>query len=195
MKKLLLIIISLLLFSCKTREKAVSKSETETLQNFESTAKIQRKTLEFNLDKSIFSKEFRQKFSSEENLRNEKKNVDKGKEYYENGNLKKEWERDLSELSESNKKIISELEEKINIEKESSKYWSESSDMYYNAWQKETEKTKSYEMQLKAKDNIRWYLIVLCIVLGAFLPTLFRIFKSWLFSLNPVMKLIEKYKN
>ena len=35
------------------------------------------------------------------------------KEYYENGNLKKEWERDLTEFSESTKKTFVELEERI----------------------------------------------------------------------------------
>ena len=112
MKKLLLIIISLLLFSCKSREKQVQKSETKTETKSEATARIEEKTFEIIFDKSILKNDFSYKNSSEETSKQEKKNVDKGKEYYENGNLKKEWERDLSEFSEKTKKTFTELEER-----------------------------------------------------------------------------------
>ena len=93
-------------FSCKTREKQTQKSETQTETKSEASAKIEEKTFEIIFDKSILKNDFSYKNSSEENSKQEKKNVDKGKEYYENGNLKKEWERDLSELSESKKKHL-----------------------------------------------------------------------------------------
>ena len=52
MKNLLLIIISVLLFSCKTREKAVQKSENQSEKKSEATYKIEDKTFEIIFDKS-----------------------------------------------------------------------------------------------------------------------------------------------
>ncbi len=76
---LLLIIISVLLFSCKSREKSVQKSETQTEKNSEATYHIEEKTFEIVFDKSKISKDFSFKNSSEETSKQEKKNVDKGK--------------------------------------------------------------------------------------------------------------------
>ena len=140
-------------FSCKTREKQAQKSETQTEKKSEATARIEEKTFEIIFDKSILKNDFSYKNSSEETSKQEKKNVDKGKEYYENGNLKKEWERDLSELSESTKKTFTELEERIVKEQEVSKYWENSSNHYYQILEEEKSKSKSYQMQLKAKPT------------------------------------------
>ena len=179
MKNLLLIIISLLLFSCKIREKQVQKSETQSEYKSESTARIEEKTFEIIFDKSVLKNDFSYKNSSEETSRQEKKNVDKGKEYYENGNLKKEWERDLSELSESTKKTFTELEERIIKEQEVSKYWEDSSNHFYKAFEQEKTKTKEYEMKLKAKETFTWQMFFVGVVLGVFLLPILR----WVWSL------------
>jgi hypothetical protein len=192
---LLLIIISVLLFSCKSREKAVQKTETQSEKKSEATYHIEEKTFEIVLDKSKISKDFSYKNSSEESSKQEKKNTDKGKEYYENGNLKKEWERDLSELSESTKKVFTELEEKINSEKETSKYWENSSNHYYQLLEEEKSKSKSYQMQLKAKPKLTWQWFLVGLLVGWIaLPNIWRWFKSWLLRFNPYLKLVEKVK-
>ena len=195
MKKILLIIISLLLFSCKSREKAVQKTETQTEKKSEATYHIEDKTFKIVFDKSKISKEYSYKNSSEESSKQEKKNVDKGKEYYENGNLKKEWERDLSELSESTKKVFTELEEKISEETEKSKYWENSSNHYYQLLEEEKSKSKSYQMQLKAKPKLTWQWFLVGLLVGWIaLPNVWRWFKYWLLRFNPYLKLVEKVK-
>ena len=104
--KIFLLLVISILTSCKTREKEVSKNETKSETFSESEIKIEIKTIDFVFNKSLFTRDFSYKSSAEETGKTEKKNIDKGKEYYENGNLKKEWERDLSELSESTKKHL-----------------------------------------------------------------------------------------
>ena len=116
--KLVLMCVLVFNFSCKTREKQVQKSETQTNTKSEATARIEKKTFEIIFDKSVLKNDLSFKNSTEETSKQEKKNVEKGKEYYENGNLKKEWERDLSELSESTKKTFTELEQRIIKEQE-----------------------------------------------------------------------------
>lgn len=195
MKKILLIIISVLLFSCKSREKNVQKTETQSEKKSEATYHIVDKTFEIVLDKSKIFKDFSFKNSSEESSKQEKKNTDKGKEYYENGNLKKEWERDLSELSESTKKVFTELEEKISEETEKSKYWENSSNHYYQVLEQEKIKTKDYAMKLKAKETFTWQMFFVGLLIGWIaLPNVWRWFKSWLLRFNPYLKLVEKVK-
>ena len=111
--KLLLVCVLVFLFSCKTREKQVQKSETQSEYKSESTAKIETKTFEIVQDKelSIFDKSnFAQ---NSESSKTETKNVEIIKEYYENGSLKKEMQRNFSELAETKKNDITELEEKM----------------------------------------------------------------------------------
>ena len=183
------------IFSCKTREKSVSKSETQSEYKSEATARIEEKTFEIIFDKSVLKQDFSYKNSSEESSKQEKKNTDKGKEYYENSNLKKEWERDLSELSESTKKVFTELEEKINSEKETSKYWENSSNHYYQLLEEEKSKSKSYQMQLKAKPKLTWQWFLVGLLVGWIaLPNAWKWFKSWLLRFNPYLKLVEKVK-
>ena len=182
-------------FSCKTREKQVQKTETQTEKKSEATYKIEDKTFEIVLDKSVLKQDFSYKNSSEETSKQEKKNVDKGKEYYENGNLKKEWERDLSELSESAKSVLEELNTKLIKETETSQYWEESSDFYMKSLDQEKTKTKDYEMKLKAKETFAWQMFFVGLILGwLILPTLFRWVKSWLLRFNPYLNLVEKVK-
>ena len=184
------------LIGCKSREKAVQKTETQTEKKSEATYHIEDKTFKIVFDKSKISKDFSYKNSSEESSKQEKKNTDKGKEYYESGNLKKEWERDLSEFSESTKKVFTELEEKINSEKETSKYWENSSNHYYQLLEEEKSKSKSYQMQLKAKPKLTWQWFLVGLLVGWIaLPNIWRWFKSWLLRFNPYLKLLEWIKN
>ena len=181
--------------SCKTREKSVSKSETQTEKKSEATARIEEKTFEIIFDKSVMKNDFSFKNSTEETSKNEKKNVDKGKEYYENGNLKKEWERDISEFSESTKKTFTELEERIIKEQEVSKYWENSSNHFYKAFEQEKTKTKDYEMQLKAKETFTWQMFFVGLIIGwLFLPSLFRWIWSWVKRFQPYIALVEFLK-
>lgn len=183
-------------FSCKTREKQVQKSEKQTETKSESTAKIEEKTFEIIFDKSVLKNDFSYKNSSEETSKQEKKNVDKGKEYYENGNLKKVWERDLSELSESTKKTFTELEERIIKEQEVSQYWEDSSNHFYKALEQEKTKTKDYAMQLKAKETFTWQMFFVGLVIGwLLLPSLFRWVFSWVKRFQPCIKFVEWIKN
>ena len=195
MKKIINLLLAFFLvfaFSCKTREKQVQKSETQSEYKSEASAKIETKTFEIIFDKSVLKNEFSYKNSSEETSKQEKKNVDKGKEYYENGNLKKEWERDLSELSESTKKTFTELEERIIKEQEVSKYWEDSSNHFYKALEQEKTKTKDYAMQLKAKETFTWQMFFVGLILGwLLLPSLFRWMFSWVKRFQPYLALVE----
>lgn len=190
--RLMLVCVLVLAFSCKTRGKQVQKSETQTETKSEATAKIEEKTFEIIFDKSVLKNDFSYKNSSEETSKQEKKNVDKGKEYYENGNLKKEWERDLSELSESTKKTFTELEERIVKEQEVSKYWESSSNHYYQLLEEEKTKTKDYEMKLKAKETFTWQMFFVGLIIGVFLLPILRWFRSWLLRFNPYVNFLEK---
>ena len=199
MKKLvkttIFFLILAVLAGCKSREKQVQKSETQTETKSEASAKIETKTFEIIFDKSILKNDFSYKNSSEETSKKEKKNVDKGKEYYENGSLKKEWERDLSEFSESTKKTFTELEERIINEQEVSKYWEDSSNHYYQLLEEEKSKSKSYQMQLKAKPKLTWQWFLVGLLVGWIaLPKVWKWFKSWLLRFNPYLKLVEKVK-
>ena len=195
-KTAIFFLILAVLAGCKTREKQVQKSETQTETKSEASAKIETKTIEIIFDKSVLKNDFSYKNSSEETSKQEKKNIDKGKEYYENGNLKKEWERDLSELSEATKKTFTELEERIVKEHEISKYWEDSSNHFYKAFEQEKTKTKDYQMQLKAKETFTWQMFFVGVILGwLFLPSLFRWLWSWVKRFQPWIKFVEWIKN
>lgn len=199
MKKLvktaIFFLIIAVLAGCKTREKQVQKSETQTETKSEALAKIESKTFEIIFDKSVLKNDFSYKNSSEETSKQEKKNIDKGKEYYENGTIKKEWERDLSEFSESTKKTFTELEERIIKQQEVSKYWENSSNHFYQLFEQEKTKTKDYEMQLKAKETFTWQMFFVGLILGwLFLPSLFRWLWSWVKIFQPYIALVEFLK-
>ena len=91
MKKLIEFImvftIALLVLGCKAREKQTQKSETQSEYKSEATARIEEKTFEIIFDKTVLKNDFSYKNSLEETSKQEKKNVDKGKEFYENSNL------------------------------------------------------------------------------------------------------------
>ena len=197
MKKLIKILaifsIAILLFSsCKTREKQVQKSETQTERKSEATARIEEKTYEIVFDKELSNFGKSKIDKSEETSKTETKNVEIIKEYYENGTLKKEMQRNFSELAETTKKAISELEEKFTKEKENSRYWENSSNHFYTALEQEKTKTKDYAMQLKAKETFTWQMFFVGVVLGVFLLPILRWFRSWLLRFNPYVNFLEK---
>ena len=196
MKKLvktaIFFLILAVLAGCKTREKQVQKYETQTETKSEASAKIETKTIEIVQDKELSNFGKSKIDKSEETSKTETKNVEIIKEYYENGTLKKEMQRNFSELAETTKKAISELEEKFTKEKETSQYWEDSSNHFYKALEQEKTKTKDYAMQLKAKETFTWQMFFVGVVLGVFLLPFFRWFRSWLLRFNPYVNFLEK---
>ena len=182
-------------FSCKTREKQVQKYETQTETKSESTAKIEEKTFEIIQDKelSIFDKSnFAQ---NNESSKDETKNVEVIREYYENGNLKSEINKSFSQISEATKTAIAEMREKLSKAHETSQYWEDSSNHFYKALEQEKTKTNDYAMQLKAKETFTWQIFFVGILVGwIVLPNIWRWFKGWLLRFNPYLKLVEKVK-
>ena len=199
MKKLvktaIFILILAVLAGCKTREKQVQKSETQTETKSEASAKIETKTFEIVKDKelSIFDKSnFAQ---NSETQKEQTKDIQVIREYYENGNLKSEIQKSFSQLSEATKYAIAEMREKLSKEKETSQYWEDSSNHFYKALEQEKTKTKDYEMQLKAKETFTWQLFFVGVVLGwLILPTIFRWIWSWIKRFQPWLKFVEFLK-
>lgn len=193
--KLLLVCVLIFAFSCKTREKQVQKSETQTETKSEASAKIETKTFEIVQDKEL-SKIDKSNFAqNNESSKTETKNVEIIKEYYENGSLKKEMQRNFSELAETTKNAINELEEKISTEKETSKYWENSSNQFHKLLEQEKTKTKDYAMKLKAKETFTWQMFFVGLILGwLLLPSLFRWIFSWVKRFQPYIALVEFLK-
>lgn len=194
-KNVMFFLILAVLIGCKNREKQVQKSETQTETKSESTAKIETKTFEIVQDKelSIFDKSnFAQ---NSETQKEQTKDIQVIREYYENGNLKSEMQKSFSQLSEATRTAIEEMREKLTKEKETSQYWEDSSNHYYKSLEQEKTKTKDYSMQLKAKETFTWQMFFVGLILGwLLLPSLFRWVKSWIFRFNPYLKLVEKIK-
>ena len=167
-------------FSCKTREKQVQKSETQTETKSEASAKIETKTFEIVQEKelSIFDKSnFAQ---NSETQKEQTKDIQVIREYYENGNLKSEIQKSFSQLSEATKTAITEMREKLSKEKETSQYWEDYSNHFYKAFEQEKTKTKDYQMQLKAKETFTWQMFFVGVVLGVFLLPILRWLWSWI---------------
>ena len=200
MKKLVKTAIIFLIFAvlagCKSREKQVQKSENQTETKSEANYKIEDKTFEIvsgkeltNFDKSNFAQ-------NNESSKTETKNVEIIKEYYENGTLKKEMQRNFSELAETTKNAITELEEKISVEKETSKYWENSSNHYYSLWQQEIAKSKTKDLQVKSKPTYTWQMFFVGLFIGwLILPSLFKFLWSWIKRFQPYLKLVEWIKS
>ena len=184
------------LVGCKSREKAVQKTETQTEKKSEATARIEEQTFEIvqNKELSNFGKSKIDK--SEETKKEETKNIEVIKEYYENGNLKSEINKSFSQLSEATKYAIAEMREKLSKEKETSQYWENSSNQFYKALEQEKTKTKDYAMHLKAKETFTWQMFFVGVVLGwLFLPSLFRWLWSWVKRFQPWINFVEWIKN
>ena len=199
MKKLINLLLAFVLvfaFSCKSREKQVQKSETQTETKSEASVKIETKTFEIVQDNelSIFDKSnFAQ---NSETQKEQTKDVQIIREYYENGNLKSEYQKSFSQLSEATKYAIEEMREKLSKEKETSQYWEDSSNHFYKAFEQEKTKTKDYAMQLKAKETFTWQMFFVGLILGwLLLPSLFRWVFSWVKRFQPWLKFVEWIKN
>ena len=201
MKKIIKILaifsIAILLFSsCKTREKQVQKSENQSEYKSEASAKIETKTFEIVQDKelSIFDKSnFTQ---NSETQKEQTKDIQVIREYYENGNLKSEIQKSFSQLSEATKTAIAEMREKLTKETENSKYWENSSNHFYQLFEQEKTKTKDYAMKLKAKETFTWQMFFVGLIIGwLLLPSLFRRFFSWVKRFQPWIKFVEWIKN
>ena len=193
-KTAIFFLILAVLAGCKTREKQVQKSENQTETKSEATARIEEQTFEIVFDKELSNFGKSKIDKSEETSKTETKNVEIIKEYYENGTLKKEMQRNFSELAETTKKAISELEDKFTKEKENSRYWENSSNHYYQLLEQEKSKTKDYAMQLKAKETFTWQMFFVGVVLGVFLLPLFRWLWSWVKRFQPWIKFVEWLK-
>lgn len=195
-KTAIFFLILAVLAGCKTREKQVQKSENQSEYKSEASAKIETKTFEIVQDKELSNFGKSKIDKAEEASKTETKNVEIIKEYYENGTLKKEMQRNFSALAETTKKAISELEEKFTKEKENSRYWENSSNHYYQLLEQEKSKTKDYQMQLKAKETFTWQMFFVGLILGwLFLPSLFRWLWSWVKRFQPWIKFVEWIKN
>ena len=199
MKTLINLLLSFSLvfaFSCKTREKQVQKSETQTETKSEATARIEEKTFEIVSEKelSIFDKSnFAQ---NSETQKEQTKDIQVIREYYENGNLKSEIQKSFSQISEATKTAIAEMREKLTKEKETSQYWEDSSNHFYKSLEQEKTKTKDYQMQLKAKETFTWQMFFVGLILGwLLLPSLFRWIFSWVKRFQPWLKFVEWIKN
>ena len=194
--KLLLVCVLVFAFSCKTREKQVQKSENQTETKSEATAKIETKTFEIGKEKdlSIFDKSnFAQ---NSETQKEQTKDIQVIREYYENGNLKSEIQKSFSQLSEATKYAIAEMREKLSKAHETSQYWEDSSNHFYKAFEEEKTKTKTYEMKLKAKETFTWQMFFVGLILGwLLLPSLFRWIFSWVKRFQPWIKFVEWIKS
>ena len=199
MKKLvkttIFFLILAVLAGCKTREKQVQKSEKQTETKSEASAKIETKTFEIVQDKelSIFDKSnFAQ---NSETQKEQTKDIQVIREYYENGNLKSEIQKSFSQLSEATKYAIAEMREKLSKEKETSQYWEDSSNHFYKAFEQEKTKTKDYAMKLKAKETFTWQMFFVGVVLGVFLLPILRWLWSWVKRFQPWINFVEWIKN
>ena len=199
MKKIINLLLAFSLvfaFSCKSREKQVQKSENQSEYKSEASAKIETKTIEIVQDKelSFFDKS---NFSqNSETQKEQTKDIQVIREYYENGNLKSEMQKSFSQLSEATKYAIEEMREKLTKEQETSKYWENSSNHYYQLLEQEKAKTKDYAMQLKAKETFTWQMFFVGLILGwLLLPRLFQWLFSWVKRFQPWINFVEWIKN
>ena len=194
-KTAIFFLILAVLAGCKTREKQVQKSENQTETKSEASAKIETKTFEIVQDKelSIFDKSNFAKNS--ETQKEQTKDIQVIREYYENGNLKSEIQKSFSQLSEATKYAIAEMREKLSKEKETSQYWEDSSNHFYKAFEQEKTKTKDYAMKLKAKETFTWQMFFVGVVLGVFLLPILRWLWSWVKRFQPWINFVEWIKN
>ena len=200
MKKLVKTAIIFLIFAvlagCKSREKQVQKSETQTETKSEATARIEEKTYEIVSEKELLKFDKSKTDKAEETKKDETKNIEVIREYYENGNLKSEINKSFSQLSEATKNAISEIREELSKEKETSKYWENSSNHYYSLWQQEIAKSKTKDLQVKSKPKYTWQMFFVGLFIGwLILPSVFRFIWSWIKRFQPYLKLIEWIKS
>ena len=183
-------------FSCKSREKQVQKSENQSEKKSEATYKIEDRTFEIVSDKELTNSVKTNFTQNNESSKDETKNIEVIREYYENGNLKSEINKSFSQLSEATRTAIAEIRDELTKETETSKYWENSSNHFYKSLEQEKTKTKDYAMQLKAKPTFTWQWFFVGFFLGAIIvrPLLRWIF-SWVKRFKPWIKFVEWIKN
>ena len=204
MKIIAFFAILLFLIGCKTREKQVQKSENQTETKSEASAKIETKTFEIVQDKemSIFDKSnFTQ---NSESQKEQTKDIQVIREYYENGNLKSEIQKSFSQLSEDTKYAIAEMREKLSKEKETSQYWEDSSNHFYQLFDQEKQKnyTKNLSVKSEAKKSFLfglyvafWYIVFAVFFGWLIMPIIWRWIFSWVKRFQPYLKFVEWIKN
>ena len=199
MKKIINLLLSFSLvfaFSCKTREKQIQKSESQTETKSEATARIEEETFEIVQDKELSIFVLSNFSQNSETQKEQTKNIQVIREYYENGNLKSEIQKSFSQLSEATRTAIEEMREKLSKAHETSQYWEDSSNHFYKSLEQEKTKTKDYQMQLKAKETFTWQMFFVGLILGwLLLPSLFRWIFSWVKRFQPWLKFVEWIKN
>lgn len=183
------------LIGCKSREKAVQKTETQSEKKSEASFKIEDKTFEIVLEKELTNSIKTNFVQNYETKKDEKKDVQIIREYYENGNLKSEIQKSFSEFSEATKTAIEEMNEKISTEIEKSKYWENSSNHYYQLLEEEKQKNSTKNLSVKSKLTYTWQLFFSGLFLGwLLLPKLFRWIWSLLLRFVPFANFIEWIK-
>ena len=189
--------IAILFFSsCKTREKQVQKSETQSEKKSEASYKIEDRTFEIVSDKELTNSVKTNFVQNNESSKDETKNIEVIREYYENGNLKSEINKSFSQLSEATRTAIAEMREELTKETEDKKYWESSSNHYYQLLEEEKSKTKTYQMQLKAKPTFTWQWFLVGLFVGwLILPSVFKFLWSVLKRFQPYLKFVEWIKN
>ena len=184
-----------ILIGCKSREKTLQKTETQSEKKSEATYKIEDKTFEIISEKELLKFDKSKIDKSEETKKEETKNIEVIKEYYENGNLKSEINKSFSQLSEATKTAISEITEKLTKETEDKKYWENSSNHFYQLWQQELTKSKTKDLTVKSKPTFTWQWFLVGLLVGWIaLPNAWKWFKSWLLRFNPYLKFIDWLK-
>ena len=184
------------LIGCKSREKAVQKTETQSEKNSEATYHIEDKTFEIASEKELLKFDKSKIAKNSETQKEQTKDIQVIREYYENGNLKSEIQKSFSQLSEATKYAIEEMREKLTKETETSQYWEDSSNHFYKSLEQEKTKTKDYAMKLKAKEAFTWQMFLVGLILGwLFLPSLFRWLWSWVKRFQPWINFVEWIKN
>lgn len=207
MKTLINLLLSFSLvfvFSCKTREKQTQKTENQTETKSEATAKIEEKTYEIVSEKELTNNIKTNFVQNNESSKDETKNVEVIREYYENGNLKSEINKTFSQLSEATRTAIAEMREKLSKEKETSQYWEDSSDKYYQLYQEEKQKnyTKNLSVKSEAKKSFLfglyvafWYIVFAVFFGWLIMPVIWRFIYSWVKRFQPYIALVEWVKS
>ena len=200
MKKIVKTAIFFLIFAvlagCKSREKQVQKSENQSEKKSEATYKIEDRTFEIVSGKELTNFVKTNFAQNNESSKDETKNIEVIKEYYENGNLKSEINKSFSQLSEATKTAIAEMSEKLTKETEDKKYFENSSNHYYSLWKQEISKSKTKDLQVKSKPTYTWQMFFVGLFIGwLILPSVFRFIWSWIKRFQPYLKLIEWIKS
>ncbi len=200
MKKILKItllwLIFVMLFSCLNREKNLQKTNISTEIKTEATAKIKKDSIAKISEKILENKVWTNSVQNTESKKDETKDVQIIREYYENGNLKSEINKSFSQLSEATKYAIAEMREELSKQKDISRFWKSSSDNYYQLLQQEKIKNKTKDLSVKKEQTFTWQMFFVGMFFGwLFLPAIFRWIKSWLLRFQPYLQFIQWIKN